>query len=202
MVPEGGPCGTEKADRNMKREREGDMPHFEAADFERTEHPRIAVHLPLEYWRSGETGTRVGCTGAISEGGGFIHLPEEMELGQEMGLRLFVDPASGFLSIKARARVIWKRRDAKQERDRRIGVRFVEISPKDMRNLKSFLARLAHLRIPPEIPPKLLSDLGISVVKARKNSRRFLISFRTSMPESPGIFRSRVTRSISLLWIT
>jgi c-di-GMP-binding flagellar brake protein YcgR len=154
----------------MKTEREGIGPHSEDANFERREHPRFAVNLPLEYWRVGESGTRVGCTGDISEGGGLLHLPEKMEVGREMGLRLFVDPGFGFLSIEARAQVIWKGRDNKQERDYRIGVKFVETSPKDMRNLKSFLASLAHLRIPSEIPRTLLSDLGISIVKTRKDS--------------------------------
>jgi len=165
-----GQRGKEGADRPLKTEREGIGPHSEAANFERREHPRFAVNLPLEYWRVGESGTRVGCTGDISEGGSLLHLPEEMEVGQEMGLRMFVDPGFGFLSIKACAQVTWKGRDNKQERDYRIGVKFVEISPKDMRNLKSFLASLTHLRIPSEIPPKLLSDLGIPPAKAKKDS--------------------------------
>jgi hypothetical protein len=172
----------------MKTEREATGPPFEAANFERREHPRFAVNLALEYWRAGESGTRVGCTGNISEGGSLLHLPEEMEVGQEIGLRLLVDPGFGFLSIEARAQVIWKSRDNKQERDYRIGVKFVEISPKDMRNLKSFLASLAHLRIPSEIPRKLLSDLGISLVKTRKDSPECQCGRRAGKPcQTPGL---------------
>jgi hypothetical protein len=73
---------------------------------------------------------------------------------------MFVDPGFGFLSIEAPAQVIWKGSDNKNERDYRIGVKFVEISRKEMRNLRSFLASLVHLRIPSEIPPRFTkSDL-------------------------------------------
>jgi c-di-GMP-binding flagellar brake protein YcgR len=154
----------------MKTERKATGLHSEAATFERRKHPRFAVNLALEYWRVDGSGTYVGCTGDISEGGSLLHLPEEMEVGQEMGLKMFVDPGFGFLSIEACAQVIWKGGDNKKERDSRIGVKFVEISPKDMRNLRSFLASLVHLKIPSEIPPRLLSDLGISDGKARKDS--------------------------------
>jgi len=142
-------------------------PHIGTVNFERRKHPRMAVNLSVEYWRVDEPRIRAGCTGDISEGGVLLHLPEEMEVGQDLRLRLFVDSGLDFLFIEALAQVVWKDLNIKNEGDCRVGVKFLDISAKDMCNLKNFLTSLAHLKVPSgiDVPPRLLSDLGISVVK-------------------------------------
>lgn len=153
----------------MKTEKEEKEtgPHIGTVNFERRKHPRMAVNLSVEYWRVDEPRIRAGCTGDISEGGVLLHLPEEMEVGQDLRMRLFVDSGLDFLFIEALARVVWKDLNFKNEGDCRGGVKFLDISAKDMCNLKSLLTSLAHLRVPSEVdvPPRLLSDLGIAVGK-------------------------------------
>jgi hypothetical protein len=162
---------------NTEREEKETLSGFGTVNFERRKHPRIAVNLPVEYWKVNETRIRAGCTGDISEGGVLLHLPEQMEIGQELRLRLFVDSGLDFLSIEALAQVVWKDLNIKNEGGCRVGVEFLDISAKDMCNLKNFLNSLAHLKVPSgiDVPPKLLLDLGISVVKTEEASRWILM---------------------------
>jgi c-di-GMP-binding flagellar brake protein YcgR len=101
----------------MKTEKEGKETgsSFGTVNFERRKHPRIAVNLSVEYWKVNETRIRAGCTGDISEGGVLLHLPEQMKVGQELRLRLFVDSGLDFLSIEAHAEVVWKDLNIKNE---------------------------------------------------------------------------------------
>ena len=133
--------------------------------------------MPVEYWKVNETRIRAGCTGDISEGGVLLYLPEQMTVGRELRLRLFVDAGFDFLSVEALAQVGWKDLNIKNEGGCRVGVKFLDISAKDMCNLKNFLKSLAHLKIPSgiDVPPKLLFDLGISVVKTERASRWILM---------------------------
>jgi len=121
----------------MKTEKEEKEtgPHIGTVNFERRKHPRMAVNLSVEYWRVDEPRIRAGCTGDISEGGVLLHLPEEMEVGQDLRMRLFVDSGLDFLFIEALARVVWKDLNFKNEGDCRGGVKFLDISAKDMCNL-------------------------------------------------------------------
>ena len=148
------------------------MSGFGTVNFERRKHPRIAVNLPVEYWKVNETRIRAGCAGDISEGGVLLYLPEQMAVGRELRLRLFVDAGFDFLSVEALAQVVWKDLNSKNEGGCRVGVKFLDISSKDMCNLKNLLNSLAPLQVPSgmDVPPKLLLDLGISVVKAEKAS--------------------------------
>jgi hypothetical protein len=58
--------------------------------------------------------------------------------------------------------VVWKDLSFGDKGDHRIGVKFTDISEKDMANLKNFLTSLMDLRGKPklDIPSRLLSDLG------------------------------------------
>ncbi len=156
----------------MKTEREVVGTPFVSANPERRKHPRVAVNLLVEYRREGKSRNRIGCTGDISEGGALLHLPERVEIGGEIWLRLFIDGGFDFLCIEATAQVIWKSLEKDEEGSRWVGVKFVEISTRDMGNLKTFLASLAHLRIPSEIPSRLLIDLGVPPYKVRKDKLR------------------------------
>jgi c-di-GMP-binding flagellar brake protein YcgR len=63
-------------------------------------------------------------------------------------MRLFVDSDLDFLFIEALARVVWKDLNIKNEGDCRVGVKFLDISAKDMCNLKSLLTSLVSIRKP------------------------------------------------------
>ena len=75
-------------------------------------------------------------TGDISEGGILLYLPEEIEIGKNLRLRLFIDSGLDFISIEALVEVVWKDLSFGDKGEHRIGVKFTDISEKDMASLK------------------------------------------------------------------
>jgi c-di-GMP-binding flagellar brake protein YcgR len=113
-------------------------------DFERRRHPRFSVALPIEYWQIDKSKSRPGRTIDVSEGGLLLHISEPMEIGQVLGLTLFITSSPDLDSIEAlvQVEVVWKDTLAGKEGDYRVGVKFVYISPEDMDKLKNFLNTL------------------------------------------------------------
>ncbi len=137
-------------------------PRFGTVNFERRRHPRFSLDLPVEYWQS-DSASHPSRTGNLSEGGILLYLPEEIEIGKNLRLRLFIDSGLDFISIEALVEVVWKGLPFGDKREHRIGVKFIDISEKDLANLRNFLDSLADLRMKPklDILPRLLSALGI-----------------------------------------
>jgi c-di-GMP-binding flagellar brake protein YcgR len=135
--------------RKKERERK---PQFGIVNFERRKHPRFSVDLPIEYWQVNKSKTRPGRTIDVSEGGLLLHLPESLEIGQNLGLNLFIDSGPELDSIEAfgQVEVVWKDIYLGKEGDYRIGVKFVDISPEDMDKLKNFLKTLMEVIMPSE----------------------------------------------------
>jgi c-di-GMP-binding flagellar brake protein YcgR len=75
-----------------------------------------------------------------------------MEIGQILELTLFMTSGPDLNSIEALARVevVWQDTSLREEKDYRVGVDFVDISPEDMDKLKNFLNTL-EFRIPSEL---------------------------------------------------
>ena len=146
----------------MEKERIEKDPRFGTVNFERRKHPRLSVHLPVEYWQTDNPKSHPCRTGDVSEGGILLYLPEEIEIGKNLRLRLFIDSGLDFISIEALVEVVWKDLSFGDKGDHRIGVKFTDISEKDMANLKHFLTSLMDLRVKPnlDIPPRFLSALG------------------------------------------
>ena len=147
----------------MEKERIEKDPRFGTVNFERRKHPRLSVHLPVEYWQTDNSKSHPSRTGNVSEGGILLYLPEEIEIGKNLGLRLFIDSGLDFISIEALVEVVWKELPFGDKGEHRIGVKFIDISEKDMADLRSFLTSLRDLRNKPklDIPARLLSPLGI-----------------------------------------
>ena len=139
----------------------GPNPRFGTVNFERRNHPRFSLDLPVEYWESGSR-SHPSRTGNVGEGGILPYLPEEIEIGKNLRLRLFIDTGLNFISIEALVEVVWKGLPFGDKGEHRIGVKFIDISEKNMANLRNFLNSLVDLRVKPKLdfPPKLLSDLG------------------------------------------
>jgi c-di-GMP-binding flagellar brake protein YcgR len=79
-----------------------------------------------------------------SEGGLLLHLPEQVEMGQCLRLKLFFGVGSQLNAIEAVVEVVWVDiRLGKDWGDCRTGVRFVEISTEDMGRLMNFLRSLS-----------------------------------------------------------
>jgi c-di-GMP-binding flagellar brake protein YcgR len=121
-------------------------PSFGTVNFERRRHPRFSVNLPVEYWKIDQSMSSLSRIGDISEGGLLLYISEQIEVGQELHLKLFFNPDLGFKSIEARVQVAWRDSCFEKESGCRVGLKFVEISGEDMKKLKVFLNNLVHLK--------------------------------------------------------
>ena len=155
---------SEASERPRGIEKEGSEKdrRFGTVNFERRSHPRYSLNLLVEYWQTVDSKSHLGRTGSISEGGILLYLPEEVEIGKNLSLRLFIDSGLTFLSIAALVEVVWKSLPCGNSEEHRIGVKLIAISEKDMANLKTFLNSLMDLKNNPklDIPPRLLSAFG------------------------------------------
>ena len=118
-------------------------PRFGIANFEKRRHPRFLLNLPVEYYRINSNFHSIGSTFNASEGGLMVKLPERMDIGQYLRLKLFFSIALGVESIEALSQVVWVD-DLSQGDGYRYGVRFVAISSEDMSRLKTFLKKLSN----------------------------------------------------------
>jgi c-di-GMP-binding flagellar brake protein YcgR len=79
-----------------------------------------------------------------SEGGLLLYLPELMEIGNRLKLKLFFTMGSELNAIETLVEVVWVDVHlGKEWGDYRTGVRFVEISAEDAGKLRSFLRSLS-----------------------------------------------------------
>jgi c-di-GMP-binding flagellar brake protein YcgR len=139
-------------------------PHFGTVNFERRKRPRLSVALPVEYWRSDNPTSHQGRTADIGEGWLLLYISEDIEVGQNLRVKLFLDSGPKLKTIEAQALIVWKDFGLRKEGYYRIGVRFVNISLEDMEKLRSFLNNPMNAKIPSgfNVPSKFFSALGIS----------------------------------------
>jgi len=124
------------------REREPKASHG-TGDLEKRRYPRFGIDLPIEYTRR-DLVVRQDRAINASEGGLLAHFSELMEVGQYLRIKLFFPSCSAFHVIGMVTQVVWMDVDpSKDRRDNRTGVRVVDISIDDLRNLEQFLESLA-----------------------------------------------------------
>ena len=112
-------------------------------DLERRKYPRFKVNLPLDYYRLGKPANQNAKARDISQGGLNIYFPEELEVGEQLRLRLFfATPESDLESIVATAEVAWVAM-LSGNGEYQSGVKLVDIRSEDLTKLKTFLATLA-----------------------------------------------------------
>jgi c-di-GMP-binding flagellar brake protein YcgR len=125
-------------------------PRVGIVNFEKRGYPRFKVDLPIEY---SQVDSPIGQAGRVvnaSEGGLLVYLPEKMEIGQHLQLKLFFVSGSELNTIEMLTEVVW--RDihlGKNWGDYRSGVKFVDISTADLNRLKDFLVSLSKSFFPP-----------------------------------------------------
>ena len=134
----------EKEDRETK-------PRFGMANFERRVHPRFTVDLPIEYWKIRNFKSCPSRCTNVSEGGLLVLFSEQLEIGQNLRLNLFVDAGPDLNSTEAVVEAVWKDIHLGKDGEYRIGVKFLDISAEHLDELKSFLDSLANLKSPSEI---------------------------------------------------
>ena len=126
-------------------EEKGTKPRVGIVNFERRGYPRFTVDLPIEYYQTNSPVSQTGRVINASEGGLLVYLPEKIEMGQHLRLKLFFANGSILNSIEMLTEVVW--RDihlGKDGGDYRSGVRFVDISIEDLDRLKHFLMSLSR----------------------------------------------------------
>ena len=128
-------------------------PNLGTVNFERRKHPRFSINLPVEYWKIDRSTSALSRTGDISEGGLLLYVSEQVEVGQELDLKLFFNSDLGFKSIEARVQVAWRDFYFEKESGCRVGLKFLEVSDEDLKKLKIFLNNLLHLKTRPQLNP-------------------------------------------------
>lgn len=117
---------------------------FGLVNFQRRLHPRFSVNLPIEYWHVDGSKSQLGRTANVSGNGLLIYVPEQIEIGKNLRLKIFFDVGFGLSFIEALVEVVSKDTDLANDGDYRTGTKYVDISPEDMDKLKSFLNNLMH----------------------------------------------------------
>ena len=113
------------------------------ANFERRTYRRFPIRLPIEYYPAASPINQTGQALDASEGGLQVLFPEQVEIGQNLNLKLFFSSQSELNTIEALVEVVWVNTQLDEgEKHYRSGVRFVNISPEDMSKLKNFSASL------------------------------------------------------------
>ncbi len=127
----------------MEKEEQTPRTRYGTVNFEKRRHPRFNVDLPIEYARSSLS---VGHGRAInlSEGGLLLYLPERIEIGQYLALKLFFTSGATLETVETMVQVVWTDiRLAEDWGDYRTGVCFADISSEDLDKLMHFLRRLS-----------------------------------------------------------
>jgi c-di-GMP-binding flagellar brake protein YcgR len=126
-------------------EEKGIKPRYGIVNFERRKHPRFNVDLPIESYRIDSMVGSPGRAMNVSEGGLLVYLPEKLEIGQHLKLKLYFPSGSGLNTIEMLAEVVWV--DLHLEKgwgDYRSGLRFIEISSEHLNLLKKILRNLSE----------------------------------------------------------
>jgi c-di-GMP-binding flagellar brake protein YcgR len=112
----------------------------EGLTLEKRKYPRVDIDLPVKY-SSSNLIFKYGRVVNASQGGLLVLLPEEMGIGQRLGLKIFLPSHSEFNTLETSVQVVWKDVHLRKDWtwDYRTGVKFVDVSPKHIHELKNFL---------------------------------------------------------------
>ena len=125
----------------MKTEEREVKPRYGIANFERRTYRRFPLRLPIEYYRADSPINQNGQALDASQGGLQILFPEQVEVGQNLKVKLFFSSGSELNTVEMLVEVVWiSTQTGEGEKHYRSGVRFTNISPEDMTKLKNFSA--------------------------------------------------------------
>jgi c-di-GMP-binding flagellar brake protein YcgR len=128
----------------MKTEDKETKFRYGIANFERRKYRRYSISLPIEYYRADSPVNQSGQTLDASEGGLQVLFPEQMDIGQQLKLKLFFSSEANLNTIDMLVEVVWINTQLSEgEHHYRSGVRFINISPEGMNKLKNLSASLS-----------------------------------------------------------
>jgi hypothetical protein len=139
------------------------------------------IDFPVEYWRISICQSRLGQTGDISQGGVLLYLPEKIAVGQNIGVKILIDPKIESKCIEALGQVAWNDSHfGKKDYYHRIGLKFLHMPAEKMEELINSLNARINLRDPSglNIPPTLSLPFEISETNRSENP-----------PEVAGLFQ-------------
>jgi c-di-GMP-binding flagellar brake protein YcgR len=129
----------------MEKEKEQTESHIGIVNLERRKYPRFTVNLPIEYHRLDSSTRYTGRVLNASEGGLLLYLPEQMEMGQDLKIKLFFTSGVELNTVELLAQVVWTDIHlGKGWGDYRTGVKFIDISSENLNQLKNFLRSLSQ----------------------------------------------------------
>jgi c-di-GMP-binding flagellar brake protein YcgR len=123
----------------VKKEGDETKLRYGTVNFEKRKHPRFNLDLPIEYSRT-DLFVKHGRAVNASEGGLLLYLPEQMEIGQHLEIKVFFTSGSKMNTIETLVQVVWIDIHLGEGwGDYRTGVKFLDISPEDLNKLKNYL---------------------------------------------------------------
>ncbi len=114
-------------------------------NFERRRYPRFSIDLPIEYFRIPSPEKKQARTGNISEGGIMIYVPEKLEIGQQLRVKIYFLADPSLTAMEVIGEVVWIDLCLEDGNEYRSGLKFIEVSPDDLSRLKDFLHNLAKI---------------------------------------------------------
>jgi c-di-GMP-binding flagellar brake protein YcgR len=119
--------------------------HAGVVNLERRKYPRVSIDLPIEFQLIPSAISHKGRGLNASEGGLLLYLPQQIEIGQHLRIKLFFVSGSHLNSIEVMGEVVWMDIHlGKEWGDYRCGVKFTDISLDDLDKLKKFLKSLSE----------------------------------------------------------
>jgi c-di-GMP-binding flagellar brake protein YcgR len=139
---------------------EGEIKSGPLVGFERRKQPRFSAGLPIEYCRMNSSKILPGHSVNVSEDGLMVSLPEQIDIGENLDMRLYFSWGADLNIIRTIVQVIWVANEEKKDGYYRCGVNFIDISPEDMDRLKSFLDLYAEPKTPAEFKDSVAGCLN------------------------------------------
>jgi c-di-GMP-binding flagellar brake protein YcgR len=129
----------------METKEEERKSHIGIVNFERRTHPRFNIDLPIEYQLLHSSTIHEGRALNASEGGLLVYFSEKIDIGQLLKVKLFFAMGSKLNSIEMVMEVVWQDLHlGKDWGDYRTGMKFVDIPPESLNQLKNFLRSLSE----------------------------------------------------------
>jgi c-di-GMP-binding flagellar brake protein YcgR len=129
----------------MEAEEKETKSHSGTVDSEKRRHPRVNLDLTIEYYRTNSRFSHSGRLMNASEGGLLIYFPEQMEIGERLKLKLFRILGSAMNTVGPLGEVVWVDLHLDETwLDYQSGVKFIEISPEELKRLKHFFISLSQ----------------------------------------------------------
>jgi len=127
------------------KEAKEEKAHYGIVNFERRRFPRFTVDLPVEYQHEHSNTPYSARALNAGEGGLLIYLPEKVEIGDVLKLKLFFTLGHDLKTVEMTVEVAWIDIHLGEGwGDYRSGVKFVDISSENLLNLKGFLKNLSE----------------------------------------------------------